>query len=121
MIKRNICCICLENQECIKCNKCMGGLYCHKCILLLIENKQCSKCSICRQPHWIDKKYIIPDKESNQIKFLDNIFYNEELINIDIHMLTRQEFDNQLALLVKYLVPIYILVMIISLSDNIVI
>tara|TARA_B100000287_G_scaffold429955_1_gene484266 strand:- start:3204 stop:3491 length:288 start_codon:yes stop_codon:yes gene_type:complete len=95
----------------------MSGLYCHKCLLLLIENKQCSKCSICRQRDWIDKKYVIPDKESNQIKILDNIFYNEELINIDydIHMLTRQEFDNELAILVKYLVPIYIFIMIISL------
>jgi len=122
MIKSDKCCICLEKQECIKCNKCIAGLYCHNCLLLLIKNKQCSKCSICRQSEWLDKKYMLLDREYNKMKLLDNIFYNEELIHIDhdINMLTRQEFVNELSMLVKYLVPIYILIMIISLSNSVI-
>lgn len=121
MIYSDKCCICLEKQECIKCNKCMTGLYCHNCLLLLIENNQCSKCSICRQCDWLDKKYVLLDKEYNKLKFSENIFYSEELIHIDhdINMLTRQEFVNELSMLVKYLVPIYILIMLISLSNSV--
>ena len=121
MIYSDKCCICLEKQKCIKCNKCMTGLYCHNCLLLLIENNQCSKCSICRQSDWLDKKYVLLDKEYNKLKFSENIFYSEELIHIDhdINMLTRQEFVNELSMLVKYLVPIYILIMLISLSNSV--
>ena len=115
----DICCICLEKQDCVKCNNCNDGLYCHGCLLLLIKNNHINICSICRQYDWIDKENANIDKQYNENLVLNNFIYNEGLIHInyDVDIVTRDE----IALLTKYFVPIYIIIMVVSLYNGIIV